>query len=107
MNAWDIHSADLGWGLHPVVIVSHPLRAAHKDFIEILDCSTQRAARPPRTTEVLLDHADGLDWQTLCKCDCIFAVERTEIKTRRGTVSPERRRQIVRAIIASHGWGAP
>lgn len=94
-------------GLHPVVIVSHPLRAAHKDFIEILDCSTQRAARPPRTTEVLLDHADGLDWQTLCKCDCIFAVERTEIKTRRGTVSPERRRQIVRAIIASHGWGAP
>ncbi len=104
MNAWDIHSADLGWGSHPVVIVSHPRRAANKEFIEILDCSTQRAARPPRATEVLLDHADGLDLQTLCKCDCIFAVERNQIKARRGTVSPERRRSIVAAIILSHGW---
>ena len=106
MNAWDIHSADLGWGPHPVVIISHPLRVAHKEFIEILDCSTQRATRPARATEVLLDHADGLDWQTLCKGDCIFAVERSEIKARRGTVSPERRRQIVCTIIASHGWDA-
>lgn len=104
MNAWDIHSADLGWGLHPVVIVSHPVRAAHKDFVEILDCSSQRAARPALTHEVLLDQEDGLSWETLFKCDCIFAVERSEIKAKCGTVTSERRLQIVRTIISAHGW---
>ena len=107
MNSWDIHSADLGWGLHPVVVISHPQRAAHKEFVEILDCSSQRAARPPRANEVLLDEEDGLNWETLCKCDCIFAVERSEIKGKRGTVAHERRLHFVQTIIASHGWQTP
>ncbi len=106
MNAWDIHTCDLGWGTHPVVIISHPLRAARKDIVEVLDCSSQRASRPPADNEVVLDEVDGLDWPSLCKCDCIFAVPREEVKGRRGTVTAERRRQIVRAIIQSHGWNA-
>jgi mRNA-degrading endonuclease toxin of MazEF toxin-antitoxin module len=95
---------DLGWGNHPVVIISHPARAARKDFVEMLDCASQRAQRSPMEHEVLLDEADGLDWPTLCKCDCVFAAPREELKQRRGNVAPERRRQIVRAIIQSHGW---
>lgn len=106
MNAWDVYSCDLGWGPHPVVIISHPGRAARKDFVEVLDCSSQRASRPPLEHEVLLDQADGFDWETFCKCDCIYAVPREELKARKGTVTPERRRQIVRAIIQSHGWNA-
>ncbi len=106
MNAWDIHTCDLGWGTHPVVIISHPLRAARKDIVEVLDCSSQRASRPPADNEVVLDEVDGRDWRSLCKCDCIFAVPREEVKGRRGTVTAERRRQIVRAIIQSHGWNA-
>lgn len=39
MNAWEVYEADLGWGAHPVVIVSHPARAARKEFVEILDCA--------------------------------------------------------------------
>lgn len=96
----------MGWGTHPVVIVSHPARAARKDFVEVLNCSSQRANRPPAEHEVVLDAADGLDWPTFCKCDCIFAVPREELKERRGEVNPERRRQIVRAIIQSHLWNA-
>lgn len=106
MNAWEVHEADLGWGIHPVVIVSHPARAARKDFIEILDCSSQRAARLPQDNEVLLDKVDGMDWPTLCKCDCIYAVPREELKRLRGVVAMERRRKIVSAIISSHGWNA-
>ncbi len=104
MNQWEIWACDLGWGSHPVVVISHSARAARKDFVEVLDCASQRAQRPPSEHEVLLDEADGLDWPTLCKCDCIFAVPREELKRCRGGVVPERRRQIVRAIIQSHGW---
>jgi len=106
VNAWDVCSCDLGWGSHPVVVISHPARAARKDFVEVLDCSSQRANRPPLENEVVLDSADGFDWETFCKCDCIYAVPREELKTRKGAVTPERRRQIVRAIIQSHGWNA-
>ncbi len=104
MNAWDIFEADLGWGVHPVVIVSHPARAARKDFVEVLDCSSRRAARTANANEIILDKADGLDWQTFCKCDLIIAVPRAELKRQRGVVGVERRRQIVRTIIATHGW---
>ena len=87
-------------------MVSHPARAARKEFVEVLDCSPQRASRPPAEHEVILDQADGLDWPTFCKCDCLFAVPRAELNQRKGAVTPERRRQIVRAIIQSHGWNA-
>ncbi len=106
MNAWEIYEADLGWGLHPVVVVSHPARAARKEFVEILDCATQRPARLPQDHEVVLDQSDGLDWPTFCKCDCIYAVPRSELKKRRGLVALERRRQIVRTLISAHGWNA-
>jgi hypothetical protein len=87
--------------------VSHPARAARRDFVEVLDCSTQRASRPPLDNEVVLDAADGMDWPTFCKCDCIYAVPREEIKARRGTITRERRRAIVSAIVQSHGWNVP
>lgn len=106
MTAWEIFEADLGWGMRPVVIVSHPARAARKDFVEVLDCSSRRASRPARENEVLLDQADGLDWETFCKCDLIIAVPRMELKRARGSVVLERRRQIVRTMIATHGWNA-
>ena len=32
-SCWEVYEADLGWGAHPVVIVSHPARAARKPFV--------------------------------------------------------------------------
>ena len=104
MNAWDVWECDLGDGKHPVVVISHPGRAAHKDVVEILDCSSQRPVRPPLPNEVILDSEDGMNWQTFCKCDLIYSVHRSDINNRRGHVSIERRRLIVQAIIRSHAW---
>src|SRR6266581_8239244 len=104
MTSWEVWEGDLGHGTHPVVIVSHSARAANKDIVELLDCSTQRASRPPFPNEVILDIADGMNWPTFCKCDLIYSVHRTEVGNRRGMVGIERQRAIVSTIIQSHGW---
>ena len=57
--------------------------------------------------EVVLDSADGLDWPTLCKCDLIYSLEKTELTQKRGEVSHARRNQIIRTIIAAHAWAGP
>jgi mRNA-degrading endonuclease toxin of MazEF toxin-antitoxin module len=104
VNAWEIWTFNPGYGDHPAVIISAQERAVHKPLVEIVMCSSQRASRTPNAGEVVLDAADGLNWETLCKCDLVMAVERELLYTRRGLVSIERRREIVRVIIASHGW---
>src|SRR5438034_8350992 len=89
---------------HPAVIVSHRQRAANKDRVEVLLCTSQRVNRSPGPTEVLLDSADGHDWETLCKCDLIYAAERSELKRQKGRVTEARQKQLVRTLIAAHGW---
>ena len=104
MKAWEIWTFDPGFGDHPAVIVSAPDRVARKPLVEVMLCSSQRAARSPNAGEVLLDSADGLDWETLCKCDLIYAVDKDLLHTLRGQVTAERRREMVRVIVAGHGW---
>ena len=89
---------------HPAVIVSHPDRSARKPVVEVVMCSTQRATRKPEAHEILLDRADGLDWETLCHCDLIYAVPRIDLKIRRGEVSEARRGPLIRTLIAAHRW---
>ncbi len=106
MNQWEIRNcAFAGAGVHPAVIISHPLRAERKDTVEVLLCTTLRAGHDPRLHEVILNGADGLDWATLCRCDLIYSVARDDLSTLRGTVALARRRDIIRKIIASHNWG--
>jgi len=52
----------------------------------------------------LLDSADGLDWETILKCDLIHAVRAADLGLRRGMVCPARRRLIVQRMIECHGW---
>ena len=105
MKAWDIYTFDFaGAGPHPAVIVSHPDRVAHADWVNVLIYTTQRAARPPRETEVRLNGADGLDWETLCRCDLLWLVEKSKLTGKRGSVCRVRRRQIVDKINAAMGW---
>jgi mRNA-degrading endonuclease toxin of MazEF toxin-antitoxin module len=95
-----------GWAEpHPCVIVSHPLRVANKAEVNVVACSSQRATRQARAHEIVLDQADGLDRPTLCKCDQLYSVSKTELKHRRGEVSAARRKVLVRTIIGSLGWG--
>ena len=105
MKPWDIYTCDFeGAGPHPAVIVSHPDRVAHAPWVNVLICTTQRASRPPRETEVRLNGADGLDWETLCRCDVLWLVEKAKLTGKRGSVSRVRRRQIVDKINAAMGW---
>lgn len=105
MKPWDIYNYDFGEaGPHPAVIVSHPDRVAKAEWVNVLFCTTQRANRPPKETEVRLNGADGLDWETLCRCDALWLVEKSRLSRKRGSVAPIRRRQIVDKINASMGW---
>lgn len=105
MNQWDIWMYSFpSAGEHPAVIVSHPLRAQRKETVEVLLCTTLRAGFQPGPHEVVLNGADGLDWSTLCRCDLIYSVPRGDLSVLRGIVSFPRRRDIIRKIVASHGW---
>jgi len=89
---------------HPAVIVSHPERVALKSEVTILLCSSQPATRPAKPHEVILDRSDGLDWPTLCKCDLLYTIPKTGLNAPRGTVTTERRRQIIATINRAMGW---
>jgi mRNA-degrading endonuclease toxin of MazEF toxin-antitoxin module len=105
VKAWDIYTFDFpAAGAHPAVLVSHPDRVAHAEWVNVLICTSQRAARPPREHEVRLNGADGLDWETLCRCDVLWLVEKAKLHGRRGAVTRVRRRQIVDKINAAMGW---
>jgi hypothetical protein len=43
---------------------------------------------------MLLNGADGMDWETFCDCSILYAVPSTMLFGRRGRVSLERRREI-------------
>jgi hypothetical protein len=104
MKQWDIFTWTFPEGKHPAVIVSHSERVANKRVINILLCSSKRATRAAEANEVILDEADGLDWPTLCKCDLLYRVSKSELSQRRGAVIESRRRAIVSRIIQSFGW---
>jgi len=105
MKSWDIYNCDFaGAGPHPAVIVSHPDRVTNAEWVNVLICTTQRAARTPKEHEVRLNGADGLDWKTLCRCDLLWLVEKSKLITKRGSVTRIRRRQIVDKVNAAMGW---
>jgi mRNA-degrading endonuclease toxin of MazEF toxin-antitoxin module len=106
MKAWEIWSYQpSGWpDAHPAVIVSSPARVANKPDLNIVMCSSQAATREALPNEVILDTSDGLNWPTLCKCDLLHLVAKSELKHRRGQVTEARRRQIISTINRSNGW---
>jgi len=104
LNQWEIWTWEFPGGSHPAVLISSPARLAAKAEVNLLMCSSHRAARRARAHEVLLDAADGLDWETLCRCDIIFLAEKSQLRQLRGSVTLERRRQLVRRMIESMAW---
>jgi hypothetical protein len=105
LTQWDIYTFDFSKaGVHPAVIISHPDRVTAAQAFNILLCSSQRVGRPPKENEVILDRADGLDWETLVRCDMMYEVERSQLRQQRGTVSTFRRRAIVQKIAFCHAF---
>ncbi len=81
-------------GEHPVVIISHPDRCARAALVNVLFCTSQRQSRQPYPYEVMLNGADGMDWETLCDCSIMYAVKSDLLFDPRGRVTLERRRTI-------------
>lgn len=108
---WDIGNFEFPQpiGEHPVVIISNPERAARSKLVNVLYCTSQRQSRPPGPDEVLLNGADGLDWETYCRCDHIFSVERDRVKARLNPakVTISRRRQIAMKLIEMYRLQLP
>jgi mRNA-degrading endonuclease toxin of MazEF toxin-antitoxin module len=105
MKAWDIYTWSFpGAESHPAVVLGTEARLANKPKVNVLFCSSQRAARKPESFETILDEADGLNWETLCKCDLVFAVPKEQLTHKRGTVSAARRRQIAERVIRALGF---
>ena len=95
-----------GWNEpHPCVIVSHESRVTNKPDVNVFVCSSKQANRKPQAHEVILDAADGMDWPTLCKCDLLYAVSKSDLKQQKGEVTPIRRKQLVRTAMGALGWG--
>jgi hypothetical protein len=85
------------------VIFTNTARLAHPAFyrINVLLCRTLRGTlqRELKVTEIILDRADGLDWETLCRVDAVHFVLKSGLRERRGVVCKERRRQICQRML--------
>ena len=99
MKQWDIFLFPFTEELpHPVVILSGDERVAARKHVNGLLCVSLRG-RPLGLHEVLLDQADGLEWETAVRCDLIHLLERARFRERRGRGSLERQVQISRRLI--------
>ncbi|HMO64260.1 MAG TPA: type II toxin-antitoxin system PemK/MazF family toxin [Verrucomicrobiota bacterium] len=104
MRPWEIWTWDFPEaGPHPAVVLATPDRLRLKARVNVLLCSSQRAGRAAEVHEVILDAADGLDWETICKCDLLYAADKARLVGRRGEVSSARRRAIAERVIRALG----
>jgi hypothetical protein len=90
-------------GAHPCVIFSNRARLGHPAFdrVNVFPCRTLRGPlqRELKPAEVLLDTADGLDWETVCRVDALHFVMKSGLRDRRGMVFIERRRLICQRMM--------
>jgi mRNA-degrading endonuclease toxin of MazEF toxin-antitoxin module len=104
MKPWEIYTWNFpGAGAHPAVVLGTDERVQHKPMLNVLLCSSQRATRAAKATEVILDSTDGLDWPTLCKCDLVYSAPANQLSGKRGIVASARRREIAVRVIRGLG----
>ena len=104
MDPWDIYTCDFAdAGRHPAVVFT-PARLLQRPDIQrvnVLFCQTLRGPKKQelRPGQVILDRADGLDWQTICYCQMLHLVPKNALSERRGSVCRERQRQISQELL--------
>jgi mRNA-degrading endonuclease toxin of MazEF toxin-antitoxin module len=86
---------------HPAVIISNDETCQNPDIEEVnaLLCTSAKVGRGPKTTEEVLDEADGLDWKTMVRCDRIHLLPKARFEDRKGNVTEERRHLIARKMV--------
>lgn len=99
---WEIVTTEIWGSDHPVVVLT-PDSMLWKEYVNVLACTSKPPTRPAAPHEIVLDESDGLDRPTLCKLAPILAVELGQLRQHRGSVTPERRRQIGQKLIRLFG----
>ena len=92
---------------HFLVVISPDWVGANPDFSTLngLICHTIRPPdRPPRSHEVFLDEADGLDHKTVCRCHMIVQFPREKIIATCGRISPVRQSALRRKVREVFGF---
>ena len=86
---------------HPAVIISNDETCQNRDVEEVnaLLCTSGRVNRDVKSTEEVLDQADGLDWKTMVRCDRIYLLPKSQFDDRKGNVTDERQYLIARKIV--------
>src|SRR5262245_10198296 len=86
---------------HPAVIISNEETCQNADIKDVnaLLCTSAKVNRGPGVTEEVLDEADGLDWNTMVRCDRIYLLPKGGFFETKGSVSEERRYLISRKIV--------
>jgi mRNA-degrading endonuclease toxin of MazEF toxin-antitoxin module len=86
---------------HPAVILSNDETCENPDIEEVnaLLGTSAQVNRGPKTTEEVLDEADGLDWKTMVRCDRIHLLPKARFAERKGSVTEERRHLIARKMV--------
>ena len=102
MKQWDTVQWTFPHGSHPAIILSRNAVCNLRQGINLLACSSHRATRLPYDNEIILDEADGMDWQTLCKLETIWLAPATQLRPR-GELSVIRRRHLAGQIIRLYG----
>src|SRR5690242_18367889 len=105
MKPWEVYQWAFPHGEHPAVIISPHDRCVNPNIetVNVVGCSSQRANRTPEAHEVMLDREDGLEWESLARCDVLYLAKKRELIRKRGTVTYERRRAIGDKIIRLFG----
>ena len=104
MAPWEIWIYDFPIeGSHPCVRFSNAARLAHPGFdrVNVLRCRTLRGPlqREPKPAEIILDRADDLEWETLCRVAALHFVPKSELRERRSRVCKERQRLICQRML--------
>ena len=102
MKQWDIFMFPFSKERrHPAVIISNEETCQNPDIEEVnaLLCTSARVNREAKTTEEILDEADGLDWKTMVRCDKIHLLSKARFDDRKGHVTEERRHLIARKMV--------
>jgi mRNA-degrading endonuclease toxin of MazEF toxin-antitoxin module len=86
---------------HPAVVISNDETCQNPDIEEVnaLLCTSARLNREPKTTEEVLNGADGLDWKTFVRCDRIHLLPKARFDDLKGSVTDERRHLIARKLV--------
>ena len=76
-----------------------PLHRMEGREVNALLCTSAKVNRSAKSTEEVLDEADGLDWKTMVRCDKIHLLPKARFDDRKGHVTEERRYLIARKMV--------